>query len=264
MKKKLVFIVLIIVFVVIGVFFTFNKINEKKRKYDIEQITEFKYFVMKENDKFGVIDNTGKTLIEATYDKIEIPNPSKDVFICYKNDKSTAMNANNQQLFAEYNSVSAIELKTVTTDLKYEKSILKTEKNDKYGLINFSGKEILKTEYDSIEGLTGIEGELQVEKENKFGIVNIKGNTLVKTMYDSITGDNYYNEKNEHGYIVGQKHDDGFKFGYINYKGKLILEPECNDISRIVDVPTEKDTYLIAAYNGQYGVIKNKKNILKC
>ena len=224
MKKKLILSSLIIILVIIGVFFTLNKINENKRNYEIEDISEFKYFVMKENDKFGVIDATGKIIIQATYDKVEIPNPSKDVFICYKNEKGIAMNSNNQQLFAEYNSIEGIELKNAVNSLNFEKSVLKTEKNGQYGLIDFTGKRILNTEYSSIEGITGIEGELKVQKNEKCGVANIKGTILVKCEYDTVEGDNYFNEDNKHGFIVGNKNENGYNYGYINNKGKLILK----------------------------------------
>ncbi|MBR3162671.1 MAG: WG repeat-containing protein [Clostridia bacterium] len=265
MKKKLVFLIVLIIIIIIGIitgFIITNRINKVKRSYEIEQVSEYKYFVMKENEKFGVIDKSGKTIIDALYDKVEIPNPSKDVFICYKNEKGTAMNTNNQQLFAEYNSISAIDLKNVVTDLPYEKSVLKSEKNGKYGLIDFSGKEIVDTEYDSIEGLSGIEGELQVQKNEKIGIINIKGTVLVKPEFDTITSDNYYNEDGKHGYIAGQKNEEGYNYCYINYKGKTIIKPEYNDIQRVTDISTEDGIYLIVAKNGQYGVIKNKKNII--
>lgn len=264
MKKKLILSSLIIILVIIGVFFTLNKINENKRNYEIEDISEFKYFVMKENDKFGVIDATGKIIIQATYDKVEIPNPSKDVFICYKNEKGIAMNSNNQQLFAEYNSIEGIELKNAVNSLNFEKSVLKTEKNGQYGLIDFTGKRILNTEYSSIEGITGIEGELKVQKNEKCGVANIKGTILVKCEYDTVEGDNYFNEDNKHGFIVGNKNENGYNYGYINNKGKLILKLEYNDISRVTDIQTDEGLYFIAAKNGQYGVMKNKKPIVKC
>lgn len=262
MKKKLIFILLIIILGVLAGAFIVNKVNINKRNYELEEISEFNYFVYKESDKFGVIDKEGKVIISASYQKVEIPNPSKNVFICSKDGKSIAMDSNNKQLFDEYNSIEAIKLKNAATNLAYEKSILKTEKNGQYGLISFSGKKIIDTEYDSIEGLPGIEGELQVEKNNKFGVINIKGTMLVKTEYDTVSGDNYYNENNKHGFIIGQKNENGYNYGYINYKGIEILKPEYNDISRVVDIPTEEGIYLIAAKNGQYGVIKNKKSII--
>ena len=270
MKKKnilliIISIIILILAATIGLAII-KKINKNKIDYQIESVTEYKYFVMKSNQKFGVIDETGKIIIDASYDKIEIPNPSKDVFICYKNEKGIAINSNNQQLFAEYNSIEPINLNNIVTDLPYEKTVLKSEKSGQYGLIDFSGNEILSTEYESIEGFTGIEGILQIKKNDKVGVANIKGTILIKPEYDVVLGDNYYKEESDNihqqGFIVGEKKDDGYKYGYVNYKGKLKVKLEYNDISRITDIPSKEGTYLIAARNGQYGVIKDKKNII--
>lgn len=266
MNKKITIIAIILVAILIGAgYFIMEKININKRKYNIENVSEFKYFVMKLNDKYGVIDSSGKTIIEAKYDMIEIPNPSKDVFVCYLDNKGIAINSSNKQLFQEYNSIEAIDIKNGITNIPFEKSVLKSEKNGKYGLIDLNGKNILNVEYDNIDEFSNIEGQLQVEKDGKKGIVNIKGNILVRTEYDMITSDGYYNEDNQYqqsGYIIGIKNQDGYKYGYINSEGKLILKLEYNDISRIVDVPYENGIYLIASKNGQYGVIKNNKNII--
>lgn len=262
MKKKFVFVIILIIIAIIAAYFVANKINNNKRAYNIEQITNYNYFVMKEAEKYGVIDASGKVITEAKYENIVIPNPSKDVFICYSNEKGIAIDSSNKQLFAEYNAVDPIRLKNVVTGLIYEKSVLRTEKNGKYGLINLEGKTLLETEYDSIEGLTGHEGELLIKKDEKFGIANIKGTILVKTNYDSITDDNYYNDGIKHGYIVGIKAQNGYNFGYIDHNGKLTIKEEYNDLIRVTDIPTDDGIYLIAAKNGQYGVIKNKKIIV--
>ncbi|MBR3249912.1 MAG: WG repeat-containing protein [Clostridia bacterium] len=266
MSKKIIFILLIIIILIAGIgYFIFNKIESDKRDYQIEQVSEYKYFVAKENEKYGVIDSAGKTIINTEYDKIEIPNPSKDIFICYNNEKSIAMNSNKQQLFAEYNSVRAIELKNVASNIPYEKSILQSEKNGKYGIIDMTGKKLLETEYDSIQGFPNIEGQLQIEKNGKVGAANIKGTILVKPEYNTIIGDSYYSEENGYkksGYIVGEKNENGYKYGYVDYKGKLKIKLEYNDISRVTELSNNGDVYLIAAKNGQYGIIKNQKDIL--
>lgn len=264
-KKNIIIIAILVVVLAIAGYFVLEKINESQREYKIESISEFKFFVSRVNEKFGVIDTTGKTIIDATYDKVEIPNPSKDVFICYKNEKGVAMNSSKQQIFAEYNSIEAISLKNVATNVPYEKGVLKTEKNGKYGLIDFSGKKLVDTEYDKIDSFSNIEGQLQVQKGEKQGIINIKGNILVKPEYDNIISDNYYKEEvgyKKAGYIVGQKNQDGFKYGYIDNKGKLKLKLEYSDIERVTENIDENEIYLILAKNGQYGVNKNNKNII--
>ena len=265
-KKVIIALVLLIVAIATSGYFIINKVNNDKRTYQIEKVTEYKYFVVKTNEQYGVIDKSGNIIIDAKYDRVEIPNPSRDIFICYKGEKGIAMNANNQQLYAEYNSIEPIQIRNGISSIPYEKTTLKCEKNNKYGLIDLSGKNLLQTEYDSIETFSNIEGQLQIEQNGKFGVANIKGTILIKPEYDKIDSDNYYNNDEEYkqaGYIVGKKNEDGYKYGYINSKGKLKLKIEYNDISRILDVPYKDGIYLIVAKNGQYGVIKDSKNIIE-
>ena len=266
MKKRTIIILIILIALAFAAgYFIVNKVNEEKRSYVIEDVSEYKFFVVKIDEKYGVIDKTGKTIIDAHYDKVRIPNPSKDVFICYKDEKGIAYNSNKQQLFAEYNSISAIDLKNISYDLPYEKSVLRSEKGGKFGLIDFSGEKILDTEYEEIENLENVEGQVTIKQNGKLGVANIKGTIIVKPEYDIILGDGYYSEEVAYkntGYIVGNKNEDGYKYGYKNNEGKLKVKVECNDIERIAEINNEEGTYLVIAKNGQYGVIKNGKNII--
>ena len=82
MSKKLRIIIAIIVIIILGVagFFIAKKIEQENRKYNIENISEYNYFVIKEDNKYGIMDKEGKTIIEPNYDNIKIPNPTKAVF----------------------------------------------------------------------------------------------------------------------------------------------------------------------------------------
>ena len=68
--------VIIIIGIIIAVIFVKNKTGNKYN-YEIEEIAEYKYYVYKENDNFGVIDKNGNTVIEAKYKDVIIPNPRK-------------------------------------------------------------------------------------------------------------------------------------------------------------------------------------------
>ena len=266
--KVLALIVAIIAIIGIIVFLAVNPAKNKK-EYIIEKIAEedYKYYALLADEKYGVIDTKGEIVVQNKYNNIIIPNPTKDVFIVTNEDgTSEVLNKDSENIFTQYKNVQAIEINSSVTNLPYEKSVLKCEKNNKYGLINLSGKKILNMDYDSIEGFSNIEGELKVEQNGKFGVVNIKGASLVKPEYDIINSDEYYDEEKKYqeaGYIVGQKNQDGYKYGYIDSKGKLNLKIEYNDITRITDKSYKDGIYLIAAKNGQYGVIKNSKNILQ-
>jgi len=262
MKKIITFVIIILV--IIAVLFGIKKINNSKIDYDIVKVNSFDFFAYYENNQYGILDRSGNTIIPANYKKVLIPNPEKDIFVCYdENENTKIFNSQGNELFADYDKVEPIKLKNVASILCYEKSVLKYEQDGKYGLIDFEGKKITKNIYNSIENLQSTEGKLLVSKDDKYGVINIKGTTLVEAYYDSIKTDGYYITENEEfiksGFIVSKTTDDGYKYGYIDYKGKKILDVKYNDITRVQDL---EDVYLIVSENGKYGLYKENKQIV--
>lgn len=256
-------IVILVVAIIAGV--SFYIIKENGKKYEIAQVKQYNYFVLKSGETSGVIDKAGNVVIESNYDDIKIPNPEKAVFVCYKDGKTTILNEQKQEKITEYQNVEPIQLKNITSELMYEKSVLKYEKDGKYGLVSLDGKKITGPIYESIEGLPYKEGELLIKKEGKFGVINIKGNELVKNIYDQITVDGYYTTDGGYkyaGYIVSNTTNEGYRYGYINYKGKLMLKPEYNQLSRTIEIDDNENAYIIASKNGQFGIMKNNEQLL--
>ncbi len=266
MKKKNIVILTLIIIIILAIigYFIGQKIQKERRKYEIETISEYKYFVVKENNKYGVIDSKGNKIIETEYENVKIPNPEKDVFICYKNESTEILNEKKEKILTEYENIEPLRLKNVQTDLMYEKSVLKYSKDGKYGIINLAGKKITNTIYEEIDTLQFKEGELLVKKDGKYGVINIKGTTLVKPQYDKIEVDKFYEEGNGYkkaGYIVSNTTEEGYRYGYINIEGKKIIDTKYNDLYRVMEVNSD-DVYIICAENGKYGLLKNGKQII--
>ena len=195
MKKKIIISIIVIAIVIISAIFVVNKIQEENRKYEIAQISEYNYFILKEDNKYGVINKKGEKIIDAKYDDIKIPNPEKSVFICYEGDTTTVLNDKGEEIYTQYQNIQPLKLKNVLSDLMYEKTTLKYSKDDKYGIIDIDGKKITDAIYDDIDTLQFKEGELLVKQDGKEGIINIKGTMLVKSQYDGIEADKYYEER---------------------------------------------------------------------
>lgn len=265
----LIFVLLIILVIATIVY------NYLKTKYEVEEIFEEKYFTSIQDEKVGVIDKDGNIIIDPQYFNVQIPNPSKAIFICFydyneetEEYRTKVINEYGTELFTKYNNLEAIELVDVETNMPYEKSVLKYEQEWKYGLIDLKGNLITKAIYDSIEGLRNKEGELLVSKNGKYGVINTKGAELLKAKYDYISGDEYYTEESKFalsGYILGEKTTNGYRYGYMNYKRKVLLDIEYNDIVRFGGIKaedTDNDIILLAQKNGQYGLMKNKKVLI--
>lgn len=259
-----VILTILILAIIIGVSYYFITTNNKK--YEIEKVEQYNYFLLKQDGKTGVIDRSGNIVIDVKYDDIKIPNPQKDVFVCYSGENSQILNSQKEQILNNYQDVKPIKLQNIASNLMFEKSVLSYKENDKYGLINFQGKKITKPIYDEISGLSYKEGELLVKQNDKYGVINIKGHKLIDIEYDKIAVDGYYTNDDGYkyaGYIITTTTQEGYRYGYINYNGKLILKPEYNELSRITDIMNNENAYLLCAKNGQFGVNKNEKEIVK-
>ena len=284
-KKVIAVIVffLVIVMFVVGIR-TLLTTHSRSTSGKIEAIT---YYTIYDNGKWGVINSYGETVIEPIYNEmIVIPDNTKAVFICtydvdYTNGvyKSKAINENGKDIIKGYDKVEAIPNYDNIQSLWYEKNVLKVQKNGKFGLVDFTGKEILAPEYDNIEALKGLENSLILSKEGSFGLCDNSGNIIIDTQFKKIDKieDNYKNgyivvdSENNYGIIGFDKsvvleckyeevkgiYGDGKlfvvkvdgKYQVINKEGQTVLKDKFDDATAI------NGDYIVAKKNGKYGVI---------
>ena len=271
-KKKTFFILLLLIIIVIGVLLFFFFEDNDKYNYKIEKVTEINYNIINKEGKYGVINREGDVIVEPVYDIVQIPNPSKDIFVCMyeyskekKEYKVKVLNEKGEELYKKYNNIQAIPVEITDDGIPFEKTVLKYKQSDKYGLISLDGKKVTNAIYDQISAINYKEGMLLVKKDEKCGVINIKGKVLIPIEYETITVDNYYNTESLYqmaGFIVSKKLEEGYKYGYIDYKGKKILSVEYTEIERVTEIKDDKDIYLVALKNGQAGLLRNKEIVL--
>jgi hypothetical protein len=147
--KKVFAVVLAIVVVIMFVFVIKGLLTKDKSQ---GKIISKDYAVAFKDNKWGVIDNEGNTVIDPSYaEMIVIPNSKNDVFLCtYDVDytsgtyKTKALNSKNEEIFTDYEKVEAIQNIDDKSNVWYESNCLRVQKNGKYGLVNLSGKELSK------------------------------------------------------------------------------------------------------------------------
>src|SRR5574344_373291 len=202
--SKIIIIIVIILIACIAIGIISYNANESKYKYSLIEINndDIKYYLLEQDNKYGVIDKEGNVVISASYAGLVIPNPTKDVFLCSNSTSEKAVwkaiNSSNTQILKDYEDVEAISLKQITSSIPYEKSVLKYKSGAYYGLIDFNGKKITDAIYEDITSIDYKEGCMQVKKDGKYGVINIKGTTIIKTEYDNIIADGYYNDKTKY------------------------------------------------------------------
>lgn len=241
--QKVFAVIIAIAVVIMFIFIIKNVLKER------EKITkDYEYFALYANSKWGVINQDGEEVIKPSYQEmIVIPNQEKDVFLCTYDIneqagtyKTKALNSKNEEILTEYDLIEALENVDENENVWYEGKILKIEKNGKYGLIDFNGKQVLPAEYDEIVTLEGTENSILIKKDGKVGLVNDNGGIIAEVEYKEIKnlGETYKN-----GYIT--INEDG-KYGVISATKKQILENKYDEISQ---------TYL-----GEYYLVKENEN----
>jgi len=217
------------------------------------------YYPVYTNQKWGVINEKGEIVIPTEYtEMITIPNKKNDLFIIlsdvdYTNNtyKTKVINSKQEEQFTNYDSVEVIENMDKNNDTWYEEGVLRVKKGNLYGLIDYTGKEILQAEYTKIEALLGVEKSFVVTKSDKVGIVDNSGKIIIEAEYKEIKaiGDNYQN-----GYIVV---DSNNKYGVIDFTGKVILDTTYEEIK-----PVTANNIYIVKENGVLKAINKEKEVL--
>ena len=261
--KKTLKIIMFILFIILILGLSIYLPNKEKINEEVEDKSII-YSLIEENGKYGVKNQNNETIIQIEYEKIIIPNEHRDVFFCYNGEQKKILNKSNTEIFDEYDNVDIISLNNISEDV-YEKNALIYKKNDKYGLLSITGNVILEAKYDEIYSLGYKENELIVKENNKYMIYDTKGKNLIKDVFDSIESDEFYTEEDEYrksGYIVSKITSDGYRYGYYDYEYNKVLDLEYNQISRILDVKNKNNIYLIASFNGQFGVFINNTKVI--
>ena len=260
LNLKKVFATIIAFIVIIMVIVSIINLFKKDKKVDNKMDIETKYFSILQDGKYGVIDGTGKIIIKPTYEEmVIIPNNSKPLFICYYDVdynsgsyKTKVLNEKNQEILKKYNNISPLE-NSNNNKVWYEDNILKYEKDGLYGLIDFSGKEILPAEYNNIYSLSGITKSIVVEKDNLKGIVNdTLGSLIIDCNYNDISS--LSKDTSDNGYIVNK---DG-KYGVFSGSGKQLLECNYQEIKNV----TGNNMYVVKDDSG-LKIIDNSLNVIK-
>ena len=195
LNKKKVFSVVLGIVVIIMFGLTLSKLLQDGTNLANKKIEESdKYFSVYTNYKWGVINQKGDYIINPIYDEmIVIPDETQALFACtsdvnFQNGtyKTKIINEKGETFFTNYDITEFIINYDKDNVLWYENNVIKVQKDGKYGMINFEGRELLKCEYDSIEALNGVKNTFIIKKGNKVGVSDSFGNIIVDVEYKEI------------------------------------------------------------------------------
>ena len=241
LNYKKVFAVILVLVVIAMIVFMIKNILEKGKESG--KITSASYYALYTDNKWGIIDNNGIEIISPSYQEmIKVPNNKKEVFLCtydINNEtgeyKTKALNSKNEEIFTDYSQIEALENFDKNNNLWYEDNVLKVQKDNKYGLIDLSGKEIVPCEYDNITVVAGVKNSIKVQKDGKYGLITTEGTTILEPVYNDILN---FGEDYKNGYIVINAEK---KYGVVDYLGKQLLEAKYEKVEQLYG----KDSFVI-------------------
>jgi hypothetical protein len=216
------------------IFQTIAGISSNSTKDSI--ITTEDVFV-KLNEKWGLVNNFGREIIKPIYDSIaEKLNKPLSITVVSTPNAS-----------ASFHNYYYIEM------------------NNKWGIVDSQGIEIILPQYENIGGFT--EENMAVFMNNgKIGLINTKGIEMIQPIYDSLI-------EFQNGYVVNFKG----KYGFIDIKGNVItpciyqqIKPEGHLYVRVkkdnkygwLDIET-KDIAIPIKYDFVWGELKDTNSIAK-
>lgn len=249
------------------------KINFLEGYSDIGFFNSDIYTYIKKDGKYGLVDRSGKVVIEPKYDRLK--------YSGYRNE--------------DHYSVATLDDKDFVIDLQ-EKVILdgnfsyvdkkgdnlyEVRLADKRGLIRLDGSYLLEPKYKRIyknDRLYIVELD-----DKKQGLLNSDGETLLEPIYDSISRDsagydvvlngkhNRVNRKGE--YLYPQFYDEAKSVGRYdnlvrvklnNHYGLIYRDKQVLDVSydSIADVFDSDRGLLIIEKEGKFGLYKNTDQVL--
>lgn len=251
--------------------------------------------LVQKRGRFGFIDKQGKEIIPIIYQKAEEATIDDLVILC-KNGKwafynkkglqktdfvfdeiivtSRVLNNQNETTFWQNGLILVKkngqtgylnkDLKEIISFGKYhsgegfnQKRLAIVSKNSLYGIINEFGKEIIKTEYDTIEHPVEYYNESDIfvgQKKSYFVLFDEKGNKVADKIKEfHFDGCQFQNEYKK---IYQIKSLDGLS-GVIDNKGNSMIPCIYEEIEDF-----HGDNNTVVKYKGKFGIIASNNNIV--
>ena len=199
-------------------------VADKYTEIKFSEITQ-EFLVTNSLGQVGIINLDGTTKIEPTYESIEIFDKELDLYLIKKNNKYGLIKSGNIAFLpAEYDNIGLKKSNIENTSGEKQKLILDTLipvcKESKWGAVDTDGELIIKIEYDNfgcnltsvelndttkeIEPLLVIERckGIVVNNGEKYGLIDINGKELVPVAADSIYSIKNIEDENKRYFMI--------------------------------------------------------------
>lgn len=196
--------------------------NNVEYPYDTVIVSRiYQNMIIKQNGKWGVIDNKMRNRIKCKYDKIEFSccydkiKEGREYYVVEKDNRLGVINHRDKQIVpTKYNAI--------TSWVEYGPEGHYVIADSKIGLITYRGKTIIPVIYDSLYYRN--DKIIKAKLKDKFGIINFENETVIPFLYDALIVDFPL------PYLKDENHKDKFvvKLGqtwsYLDYQGQIIRD----------------------------------------
>lgn len=171
-------------------------------KYDgIEYLENTNNFLVKSNNKVGVLSSTGDLKIQLLYDSLEIIDSDSGLYLAKKDNRYGMIDINgNIKIHLEYDQIGIDATQFSNNEIKNKfillDNLIPVKKDKLWGFFDKTGKQIVDFQYDSLGYIVSGKKDamnllivpdynvIVVHKNDKYGLVDKSGNEIVRTALD--------------------------------------------------------------------------------
>lgn len=190
-----------------------NVIIEPKYDY-IEYLPNSGDFLVKSNNKVGIISAKKETKIQILYDSLELIDSDSGLYLAKRDNKYGVIDSKgNIKIYIEYDQIGIDNTKFEQNDIKnkylLDNGMIPAKKGNMWGAFDKNGNEVLAFEYESFGYIASSNKDainlliipnyniLVVSQNKKYALVNSSGRTVVQPVIDDVymtisSGKKYY------------------------------------------------------------------------
>src|SRR5690606_2475782 len=184
-------------------------------------------------NKFGIIDETGKIIIPFEFEELR-PFDGQETTIAKKNNYFGIIDFKNKELISFEND-------EIYSSKFSEIFVIK--QNEKFGLFNKQGDKIMDFVFEDLQPCYYDEDNKFIIKTNgKYGIIDISGNEIIPAEYDEIS--NWVEYGPEAHFVIKDK-----KTGMFSRDGKQLIPTIYDELNYLTD------NLILVSQNKKYGII---------
>ncbi|ACB84318.1 WG repeat-containing protein [Natranaerobius thermophilus] len=205
--------------------------------------------LVEKDDKYGYVDQSGKEVIDLQFSEVSRFEGGKAPVV--KDGNYGVIDKSGEWLIEPEYSKEKYELSHLTDDLlRIAKKVTNDEtvREMKYGIMDLSGEIIIEPQFDRIGDFYN--GLAFVVDDEDFGYIDKNGEIVIEPQFE-----NAYNFNTDiDGEAISVVIEDGQR-GVINQEGEFIIEPVFDRIANVEDA----DVFIIEQ-DDEFGVIDKKGN----